>query len=75
VQSQHSRQWRDCDLDAGGREDRGRNIGDVVVLTPNFTFAWDAIRPVDDERVLLTTAVHGLLEVPKRRVAGHRPAR
>jgi len=38
------------------------------------TAALDTLGPVDDQGVLDAAAVHRLLEVPERRVAGHGPA-
>ena len=46
----------------------------MVVLRADFAFGFDAIRPVDDEMILLPATVFALFEVAERCVARHGPA-
>ena len=61
-------------LDARSLHDGRRDIADVMVLTPDLALCFDAVRPVNDQCVSLTTTVFALLEIAKRGVACHRPA-
>ena len=55
-------------------EHRRSNVDDMVVLLAKLTFGPDTLGPVNDQRISDATIVHRLLEVPKRRIACHRPA-
>ena len=62
-------------FDASGFHDGRCDVADMVILAANFTFRLDAIGPMHDEVIRLTAAMLALLEISKRRIAGHRPAR
>ena len=60
--------------DAGHREHRRDDVDRVHVLAAILALRFDAVRPVDDERVGHAALVHLTLPAAERRVAGDRPA-